>query len=649
MKSSFTCAKFYFGALANPLIEKCHRVTAQMAFFVFLIGIISGGSAHAQIAPAAAGAPGMAMPASLRMRQDLNNYLWQFDAARSFALTPRWQWRFSEQFRTSMLRLSSRDEKWKDDHSFSTALGFQLRPALRLDALFRSLSFYDRQTGFNNDVRSHAVAAGAHFSPSPALRFSTQAGPKWESRLGFRDRGYYISGDAALAGLEWGGYVNSVQALLEMDSYAVRKNHDANVSYGVSRVFSAASADSLRFFSNSRRRDNYTSLLGDVESQREGNKGFENILTYGIGPWARLLLRTNWQFRNVELVSFGAEQAERQRKRNDQLGDHAMEIMVAHHRLQGRMVLSYYTQTQKYDIAKGNTKSPFSQYTAFITPDNSSRRLQWNGELSTPVGRRDSLYAYASISRFQYDTPDTNNFDDRDELRINSQFIYGRQLRPALRLELQGSVSLYHMVYIFGERSADNSWNRILRLRPIVRYLPSERLQWHHSFEVLANYVDYDFDNLAVQTKSFVFRKFAWEDSLRLAVTRCSALRLDYRLQLEENGQLYWDEWRERVLTTRESNWLQLRLTYAASRSFSIAPGYGFYDREEWRHERDALGNETKTRSQNFSSHGPALSISYSPSRRTRFIFDAQRRLVKPYQQRHYTINTLDVRLDWLF
>lgn len=593
--------------------------------------------------------PGAEWPVTLRYRQELNNYLWQLDAGRSFTLTPRLQWQFSEQYRTSMLRLSSSEDKWKDEHAFFTRFGYQLWPALQLNALLRSLSFYDRQTGLFNDVRSHAAGIGLRFTPSPRVRLTAAAGPKWDSRMGFHDHGFFFSGEEALTDLEWGGYLHYLQGTLEMDRYAVRRNHESSLAYAVARVFSPASSDSLRLFTTSRRRDNYTSPLGDVESLREENKGFENLLNYGIGRWAQLFLRASWQFRNVELLSFGSEAAARQRKRNDQLGDHALEVVVARHRLHGRIALNYNTLQQRYDLVTGVVQSPFSQYTAFVTPDNNSNRLQLLTEFNSPVGRRDSLAFYASISRFRYDTPDTNNFDDRDELRINSQVTFGRQLNRALRFELQASASLYHMVYIFGERSADNNWNRILRLRPVLSYTPSPRLQWHNAFEVLANYVDYDFDNLAVQTRSFVFRKFAWDDSLACALSRRSTLKLDYRLQLEENGQLYWADWKERVLTTRASHWLQLRVLFAAAPALSLGPGYGFYSRREWRHDFDALGDALVIPSQKFSSHGPALSIYYTPSRRARFILDGQRRRVHPWQQQRYTINTLDLRLDWLF
>ncbi len=588
-------------------------------------------------------------PNLIQFRQELNNYVWQLSLGRSYLLGRRWQWSFNEQFRTSMLRAHLGEEKWKDDHTFISALHFRLLPVLEISAHLHSLFFFDRQTGLNNDVRSHSLGGGVAFRPVKELRVALRSGPRWESKLGFHDQGHYLSGTMQLDALRWGGYAQRAQASLDADQYQQRRNHQANLQYTVSRAFAAGTSDSLRIYDLERRFDNYTSALGDIESLREGSKGVENTLNYGLSPQMHMVLRNGWQFRNVELHSFGAGTEKRQRKRNDVLGDHVLETILNKPGARGRLSLSYLSLTQKYDMDKGSPGLPFSRFTSFIAPDNSSRRLQLLGEWMQTLGRRDSLYAYASVSRFQYDTPDTNNFDDRDELRLNSSFTFRHRLRDGWWLDIQSSLSLYHMVYIFGERSADNNWNRILRLRPVLTFRPSPDFHWHQSFEVLANYVDYDFENISPQTRSFVFRKFAYEDSLRLALTRKSALRVDYRLQLEENGQLYWEAWRERVLTTRQSHWFQCSISHKTFSSLYVSPGYGVYLRDEWRHERDPMGNERKIKSQTYISHGPALEVMFSVSPRSRFVMDAVRRVVKPSQQNKYFITTLDVRLDWIF
>ncbi|OPZ71310.1 MAG: hypothetical protein BWY83_01206 [bacterium ADurb.Bin478] len=145
-----------------------------MAFFVVFCCFLFYGRAAAQGMAAAGEGPGLNMPLSLRYRQELNNHLWQFDAGRVVALGRHWEWSFQEQFRTSMLRLGGSEDKWKDDHSFSTALGFLLLPSLRVQTLFRSLSFFDRQTGLNNDVRSNATSIdGGANAPTVSDRHGT--------------------------------------------------------------------------------------------------------------------------------------------------------------------------------------------------------------------------------------------------------------------------------------------------------------------------------------------------------------------------------------------------------------------------------------------------------------------------------------------
>jgi len=593
---------------------------------------------------------GELMPAGtsgVRYRQELNTYVWQLGLMQRYRLGGRWQLSFQEQFRSSMLRLGGSDDKWKDEQDFAALLNYRLAPTLKLFSQLSSLAFIDKQSGFNNDVRGYSGGLGLQFTPARYASLRGSAGPRWEMRLGQNDRGYFYAADASLEAIDWGGYLNSASATLIRDEYQHRTNHDAQVSYRASKTFSAGTSDSIRVYLNDRRRDNYVSEAGDVESQREGNKGLENDLVYGISHSAQLRLRSLYTLRDVELVSYASGEAERSRKRNDEINDHTLTLDFHPDRWRGRVLLSYLGLTQKYDIARGDSHLPFSQRIAFLTPDNKSSRLLLSSEAAAMLGHSDSLSLYGSISRFQYDTPDTSNFDDRDELRINGKVTWSHLFTPSLYGQLQASVSLYHMVYIYGERSADNNWNRIFRLRPLLSYTPSKNLAWHQAFEVLANYVQYDFETQLMQTKSFVFRKFSYDDSLRWQMTLRSKVLLDYRLLLEENGELYWQEWKEKMLTTRTSHWLQARFSYAAVRGLGISPGYTLYLRDEWRHLTSPAGAAKKEKYSTFSSHGPVIGITYTPRPRVRVIFDAVRRRVLPYQQKRYYINTVDIHLEW--
>ena len=121
----------------------------------------------------------------------------------------------------------------------------------------------------------------------------------------------------------------------------------------------------------------------------------------------------------------------------------------------------------------------------------------------------DSLSMMFLISRFQHDTPDSNNFDDRDEYRATAILGYSHWFSPVLRIGFEAKLNLHHLVYIFSERSVNNNWNRILQLASSIKYRPSPMFVWSQQVELSANYTNYDFEELQSQIRSFVFRKFS--------------------------------------------------------------------------------------------------------------------------------------------
>lgn len=584
----------------------------------------------------------------VQFRNELNSYLWRLELGKQVNLTPRSGFSLSEDFRSSMLKLAN-EQKWKDDQNLQVDAWYVPAKSWRLTAFVQSVSFIDKQTGLNSDIHTHTGQAGLQYSPKPQWLVKASLGPKWDYRFMQKDCGIAYSADAAARDMNLSSWLNSFTASLAEDVFPERRNTNNQAAYQVSRTFTPGTADTLRLYTNYRRNDNYTSLTGDFESLRESNKGMQNALGYQISSSARMLLLNSLQFRNVAVASYAAEQRQKSRTRNDQLSENSLMVYVQRVKWYNAWQLTFQSQTQKYDLNVSDVKVPFSQRTAFITPNNFSNRLLLSSEWGWAMNRRDSLFVRGVMSRFQYDTPDTSNFDDRDEWRGHMQMNYLHRFGHDLELMIQAGVNLYHMVYIFGERSADNNWNRIIRLRPGIVYRPSQRLRLFQSFEVLANYVDYDFETTFGATKSYVFRKFSMDDSLRWLLTDRTTLSIDYRMQLEENGQLYWDQWSERVLSTRTSHWLQARLHYQSRARVFLSPGFTVYTRDEWRHDQNAAGVEIKTRSGSFSSYGPMLRITYAPSPDIQVVVDGVRRRVYPENQKYYYINDLDVHVEWHF
>ncbi len=585
----------------------------------------------------------------IRFKQEFNTYIWNYNFNTFKIVKDRWHFLFAEKFSSSLLNLSHNNDKWKDDQNLNVKLGYFLLPSLTIQSQLASVVFLDKQSGFNNDIRTHQGNIGIEYTPLPNTRIFSQIGPKWDNRFGQNDQGYNYNFEISAKNFQWEKYENSLDFLLGKDQFSQRQNHDLNLQYNVSREFVPGTTDSLQVVTSNQRRDNYTSNTGDIESLMENIKGVNNVLLYKLSKNMDMRLNNGMYFKDVEILSSYQDVEQKRRKRSDQRFSHDLLLVMKRTKVKGLMQFSYWSQKQVYDIDLGKSNVPFSRRTAFVTPNNESNRFMFVSGLSANVTNNDSLYSYISISRFQYDTPDTNNFDDRDELRINSRFIAFHKLSPVLNFEVQASVNLYHMVYIFGERSADNNWNRIFLLRPIIHFYPDERFNLKQSFEVLANYVDYDFVDKSVLTKSFVFRKFSVDDSLQYSITPRTTLLFDFRLQLEENGQLSWGEWTEKVLLSRSNQWLHFFVNYQPYKYFRIAPGYSYYIRQEWHHNTNQTGIEKKEKTGSYTSQGPVLRLYYVPSKKIKIIFDAIRYKVNPPDQREYFINNIELMLNWTF
>ncbi|MBN1541368.1 hypothetical protein JW992_04415 [candidate division KSB1 bacterium] len=610
---------------------------------VLLILLVSG------VRPLATLTAATFSPAGYRtgFSQEFNSYVWSTGLAFNRTFASRWRVDLQEEFRSSLLRLSNED-KWKDDQNLLLQLSLFVYPRLGLLALAKSQVFTDRQSGFLNDLQTHSGQIGFRYAPRPSIQLQGFGGSKWDRRFDRLEQGSVFFVDASAKNLEWGDYSHHLDLALQSDRFPGRRNLDFNAQYRLSKEFAAGSRDSLRFLNQQRRVDNYTSAGGEIESYRDRVVGFENTLVYPLSATAEMLLQSKLLNRDVQVISILGV-SERERKRNDQIVDNSLRFRWQSARLRGYGQLSYWSQTQRYDLSSEQDSSPFSRRTALLTPDNSSNRLNLSGKLHAILGRADSLAAFVSVSRFQYDTPDTNNYDDRDELRINSRLVFAHEFSPFLRGEVELGVNLYHMVYIFGERSADNNWNRIFRLKPSFCYRLLDRLVWKQSAQVLANYIDYDFEYLQKTTKSFVFRQFSVDDSLQIQLLDKSVLHLSYRLQLEDNGQLYWDRWTEQLLLTRQSHWIRCLWEYTLRDGVRLIPGFTFYQRDEWRHQNDAFGVELKEKSASFRSMGPLLRFYVRLPSRLIWVTEALRQSVDVPGKHRYYVNRVEMRLDYHF
>jgi hypothetical protein len=263
--------------------------------------------------------------------------------------------------------------------------------------------------------------------------------------------------------------------------------------------------------------------------------------------------------------------------------------------------------------------------------------------------KNDSLFLIFLISRFQYDTPDSNNFDDRDEYRTTAVLGYSHRFSPALQIGIEAKLNLHHLVYIFSERSVNNNWNRIYQLSSSMKYRPSNKFVWSQYLDLSANYTNYDYEEYQSQVRSFVFRKFSLTDSLAIGSVQGTHFGLFYRLELEENGRLFWNDFSEQLLMNRQNHYLTMGIQFPLFGVISIYNGITTYLRREWRFIPGVLGKMSRNKLADFISFGPQIRLFLTNQKKHHAFISLARFRVRPSNGQEYYINQIDMNVFWYF
>lgn len=601
-------------------------------------------------------------------RQNYNTYTWQLGLFYKKSIR-NVELRFKNTILSSMLKIGGENPKWNDDKQAQLQMYYHISPLWSFYATNSSLVFVDRQSGFVNDITTQSGLIGFQFNKSNKIKMSPSIGWKFDTRLQRKDEGLTYNFSTLIHEQEINGYYNSLVFSIDGDKIGSRINQNRTIFYKIYKEFYEQTTDTITILLNQKRRDNYVINADDIEIFNENVKTLYHSLRYRITDDAFISIHNKLSNRQVEvshkifekksqisiipstsyLKKYPAQSVDERRKRTDYRSEHDLSFILNYSTLKGNLGVRYWSQEQLYDIPAAAKNLPFSFRTSFVAQDNQSYDVSAFSKIGWQFLSSDSLAFDARISRLQYDTPDTSNFDDRDEFRLKLNLSEIHVFSPFLRLKVEANVNLYHYVYIFAERSADNNWTRIFRLSPEVTYQPFLKFRLNQNFEVLAKYVDFDYEFDTNDITSFVYRKFSSETQIDYRFFPRTWIQLNYRYELEENGKLFWDKWAERPLIFRNNSWLRASISYRPGHYFQISPGLNIYIRDEWRYLILRTGESKREKYSDFRSIGPVLTIYYQPNSTLRFSLSANRQMISSAQQKSYSVSYIELLLNYFF
>ncbi len=469
----------------------------------------------------------------------------------------------------------------------SLMLNRPLNDVVSVQGRWSSLIYSDNKAVGLSTASINSILGGIEYTPDPYYTITPLIGHRWENQADARDRGLSYNLGARTNNIDLDGYQIAGNAQYQQDRVDPRLLEQHFARLGAQKIFLGNSRDTMEIRFNKNRREFYTSASGALESRIENIFSFTNLLDYEFDRNFVTSIFVNVYSKSLDKdyrpVSAFARAPAQYNTGIDEFRLDAFIQGVYRNEENGLSLSSRLSHSERNErhFAKNPTQGFLFDTSSTIIPirqaqeqeqtkDNLTRRTSLAGIIGLPFSRSDNLLLSGAASILRYDTPSEANVEDRDELLVALSLSTFHSFSRYLNFSFTIDGTLSHIVYLLKDRSANNNINRVLRFSPRTVYRPFEQLTTINSFEVLANYTVYDFEQQAAQVKSFSYRQFGWMDSTSLEITRHIGLDFFVYLKLYDRGQLNWKEFTER----RENSFVDK--TYALQARYSPEPGTVF-------------------------------------------------------------------------
>lgn len=479
------------------------------------------------------------------------------------------------------------------DYSLENSLNLGYERPLFIEWLvgigLESRLFSDRRTGRGSDLSNQALLGSLRKSAAGGKTRRMALGIRQTERFGLLERGPTLAADF---GDLWQGAGQRIQGAVHgtYDQFAEHENQHLRADIGYRVSFTDAAYFETSLAGMNRRQEFYTDSLQSTQSRTIDDTQWRNRFGYRLRPGVELYHRLDYVDQSTRINRWQVVDGERQATTGEDRTHLSLlnetGIEVVREQFQSRLNLRIDNRQNRYYV---DYNQALYQLTAGI-------------DIQAP-GLVDSLRWESILARQTHDTPDTTNDDDRDEWRWSSSLDLGWRLSPFLTTALGMKVNLFHLIYLYSSRSAENHWNRSLILWT--------RTQWWHGDwflasygQVHANYFAYDYDDIleAMEQprRSFVHRSLELNQDVFRNLGPRWRLEMQLRALWEDDGRLDWGAFLQEVQSERTQQEIVLRSRHRLQ-AWELWYGYlshvrvktyadGNRSDEEWRGNGPLLG-----------------------------------------------------------
>jgi hypothetical protein len=594
------------------------RILIWVSAVAFLVAPHSNG--QEQRRPAMAGVPDTLRVSSLGFERVLNTFIWNgtmfYD--RKFNGI---ELAFRQFLRSRLIRTDQRSVQ--DEYGDSLTLGVPFLDQWQVGLQQSSSVVSDNRAIDLTKLAQHQVLAGVRLHPSPRVVLGLFGGYEIDAQQDERDEGFAYRAEMGAEDIQLEAFRGSLRGRWTQSLLTRRRPAAGNLDVALVREFGPEAKNTILISYDRLRREFYTSAGPDVQKlyQVSNNIFRRDASTFEVSEELQvrssdqlqlffrggLLNRTIDRKLSYKAFTAGSNTLLDTRIQEMQLYGEAGTVYQPANWLGIDVNLSYREREERHRVLEedGVPSSVLErQRRSESRLENIARRTSIASQLRMQISDADELNFAGSASILRYDTPDTTNVDERDELLVTFGFQERHRFSDELTLLVRGDVSLSHLVYLKSVQSANNNWNRVLRFGPGVMFTPSVWFRTVNLAEVLANYTVYDFEDQGALTRSFSFRQASWLDSTSLRLTQLLTLSFVGEIRVYERGILMWDEFKERPQNyfVEQTYWPQL--VYEPARHLRLALGYRYFGQNRYRYQggRRILERQLETA-------GPTVSV----------------------------------------
>ncbi len=495
--------------------------------------------------------------------REVNHYRWNSETAWNVYFG-RWKIDMTNRFQSDAYLQFNNRLRFRDEDRLNI---FALRPIGRkFSATIRGgLDWFG-----SGRASTQSLLAGVQMRPVTFLKIEPSVGIATDRRPGVVqagqgeriplrvDTGAAFSFSASLEPREIQGYSVSFHSDAAWQRIAPRRIGDVGLSATAARSFGLARMESLVRFS-SRRRDTYQAVsflnrgqMRDPESIEattsdtlDANFQIQAPLMKGLRVIAQADLRLNQRRIRTPRAPEQSITFETNFARQALTGQ--VSLHYERERIDAQLRAEYGAINEHRSLSNREELPPSeaAQKRALLQQaDYDEGVFALSGNLRGEVLPSLMVLFTGSSRIVRHDTPIVN-LDDRDEIYHTGMLAISHRRSRYLRVELRLFGSYHHTVFLNAERSAENSVQRTLRLRPSMEWTPAPMTSIRLASEVRAAYTTDDFVLPGRRSSDQSAREIRLESDMEHRIFADTDLKMTASFSDLRLGRLRWESFTE--------------------------------------------------------------------------------------------------------